>query len=88
MDIIVERGARADVHKETVVVTIDGPGIKKDENDRRALENAADIFDWLELTGRVSERTLLLRRAVFPALLSDFSTSRNLRWTKAGSANS
>jgi hypothetical protein len=44
----------------------------RDEKDRRELEEAADVFEWLEATGRKEERKLLLRRVVFPALLSDF----------------
>lgn len=42
------------------------------DDDRRVLEETGDIFDWLEKTGRTKERGELLRRLVFPALLSDF----------------
>lgn len=44
----------------------------RDETDRKGLEEASDVFEWLETTGRIEERKLLLRRVVFPALLSDF----------------
>lgn len=43
----------------------------RDDDDRRAFENATDIFDWIDRTGRKEEHTELLRRFVFPALLSD-----------------
>ena len=43
-----------------------------DDNDRELLKEADDIFSWLETTNRVEERTELLKRVVFPALLSDF----------------
>jgi hypothetical protein len=40
--------------------------------DRLLLESCADIFDWLDATGRVRERSEILRTVVFPAVLSDF----------------
>jgi hypothetical protein len=44
----------------------------RDQKDRDELEHAGDVFDWLESTGRSDERVRVLRRSVFPALLSDF----------------
>jgi hypothetical protein len=44
----------------------------RDEKDRDELEAADDVFAWLAHTGRVDERVRILRRSVFPALLSDF----------------
>lgn len=43
-----------------------------DDQDRKLLEDLDDIFEWLDRTGRVSERNKVLRQTVFPALLSDF----------------
>lgn len=42
------------------------------EDDRLKLGTADNIFDWLETTGRIKERTEVLRTVVFPALLSDY----------------
>jgi len=43
-----------------------------DEADRQAFERAVDVFEWMENTKRKGERVALLRRTVFPAVLSDF----------------
>lgn len=43
-----------------------------DEPDRRAFEESADVLEWFEKTGRVSERAEFFRLTVFPGLLSDF----------------
>jgi hypothetical protein len=42
------------------------------DQDRQELEKTDDIFEWFERTGRTEDRSRFLRRAVFPALLSDF----------------
>ena len=42
-----------------------------DENDRRQLDEASDIFAWLEATGRESDRGRILSGVVLQALLSD-----------------
>jgi quinol monooxygenase YgiN len=44
----------------------------RDRRDRDELDRADDVFEWLERTGRSNERARVLRRTVFPALLSDF----------------
>lgn len=44
----------------------------RDAADRQELENAADVFEWMDNTKRESERVALLRKTVFPAVLSDF----------------
>lgn len=44
----------------------------RDEADRHALEESEDIFTWLSETKREEERAELLRRTIFPAVLSDF----------------
>ena len=43
-----------------------------DDNDREKLDAAADVFEWLEQSGRIEERAELLRTITFPAILSDF----------------
>lgn len=43
----------------------------QDESDRQMCEEADDILEWLEGSGRTVERNELLKRHVFPALLSD-----------------
>ena len=43
-----------------------------DEVDRQQFEAADDVFTWFENTGRTAERSEVLKRIVFPALLSDF----------------
>jgi len=43
-----------------------------DDNDRKQLNAAANVFEWLELSGRIEERAVLLRTITFPAILSDF----------------
>jgi hypothetical protein len=40
--------------------------------DKEAFEQTQDVFSWFEITSRSSERSELLKRIVFPALLSDF----------------
>lgn len=42
-----------------------------DEADRVSFEQAEDIFDWLEETQRLNDRTSILTTTVFPAILSD-----------------
>lgn len=44
----------------------------RDEADRKAFAEADDVFQWLGRTRAPSERAVLLRRVVFPAVLSDF----------------
>ena len=52
MDIIVECGAGLDVHKETVVVTIDGPGITKETRTYKTVTNELlKLRDWLKENG-------------------------------------
>ncbi len=41
------------------------------EEDRVAFEQSEDIFDWLEKTQRLNDRTSILTTTVFPAILSD-----------------
>lgn len=43
----------------------------RDEADRRAFEDAGDVFTWFEATRRTAERAAFMRRTIFPALLSD-----------------
>jgi hypothetical protein len=43
----------------------------RNEEDRLALEKADDIFDWLEQTRRVDDRTAILVTTVFPEVLGD-----------------
>jgi hypothetical protein len=42
------------------------------ESDREQVEAAADVIEWLGVTGRSKELSKLLRKVLFPALLSDF----------------
>jgi len=42
------------------------------EGDREQLEAAADVLEWLEVTGRSNELSKVLRTLIFPAVLSDF----------------
>lgn len=44
----------------------------RDDADHQAFQSAADVFEWLDKTKREGERVALLRRTVFPAVLSDF----------------
>ncbi|MBL8635097.1 MAG: hypothetical protein JNM40_17850 [Myxococcales bacterium] len=44
----------------------------RDEADRHSFEESEDIFTWLSETKREEERVDLLRRTIFPAVLSDF----------------
>ncbi len=43
----------------------------RDDAEREAFEDSADVFEWFERTGRGQDRAAFLRRTVFPALLSD-----------------
>src|SRR5262249_16209763 len=43
-----------------------------DDADKRALDDAGDIFLWLDRTRSVADRASFLRRVVFPGVLSDF----------------
>lgn len=43
----------------------------RDDADKLALEEAGDVFAWLEQTRRVDERAALLVSTIFPAVLSD-----------------
>lgn len=43
----------------------------RDEEDKKAFEDSADLFEWFARTGRRSEQAHTLRWVVFPALLSD-----------------
>ncbi len=43
----------------------------RDDHDQSLFADSEDIFEWLERTRRAAERAELLRRIVFPALLSD-----------------
>lgn len=42
-----------------------------DEAEAATLEQAEDIFHWLETTGRLQDRTRILKATVLPAVLSD-----------------
>jgi hypothetical protein len=44
----------------------------RSEADRKAFDEAGDVFAWLEQTRTLVERGRFIRRTVFPALLSDF----------------
>lgn len=44
----------------------------RDESERAELGRCVDIFEWFERTGRTTDRNDVLRRRVFPAVLSDF----------------
>ncbi len=44
----------------------------RDQADKQSFDEADDVFQWFESTGRTSERAAFLRRTVFPGLLSDF----------------
>jgi len=56
-------GTKASAFKQTVEF--------RDDADKLALEEADDIFAWLEQTRRVDERAALLVSTIFPAVLSD-----------------
>jgi transposase len=52
MDIVVEKGAGLDVHQETVVATIDGPGIVKETRTYGTVTNELmRLRDWLKENG-------------------------------------
>lgn len=52
MDIIVDRGAGLDVHKETVVATIDGSGIKRETRTFRTFTGDLEqLRSWLKANG-------------------------------------
>lgn len=76
MDIVVERGAGLDVHQETVVATIDGPGIKKETRTYGTVTN--ELFrlrDWLKgnaITHVAMESTGIYWKPVFNILEEDF----------------
>lgn len=42
------------------------------EAESRSLNQAVDIFEWIDEVGRQPERAPILRAVIFPALLSDF----------------
>ncbi len=42
-----------------------------DNKERAILEQAEDIFDWLQANGKLEERAEILRVVIFPAVLSD-----------------
>jgi len=44
----------------------------RNDAERQQLDAAGDIFEWFERTGRLDERAEVLKRTVFPAVLSDF----------------
>ncbi len=76
MDIVVEHGAGLDVHQETVVATIDGPGIKKETQTYGTVTN--ELFrlrDWLKknsITHVAMESTGIYWKPVFNILEADF----------------
>lgn len=76
MDIIVERGAGLDVHKETVVATIDGPGIKKETRTYNTFTNDLQrLRDWLKengITHVAMESTGIYWKPVFNILEDTF----------------
>ena len=76
MDIVVELGAGLDVHKETVVVTVDGPGIKKETRTFKTFTNdLMKLRDWLKSNGITHvaiESTGIYWKPVFNILEADF----------------
>ncbi len=76
MDIIVERGAGLDVHQETVVATIDGPGVTKETRTYKTVTNdLMRLRDWLKANGITHvgmERTGVYWKPVFNILEEDF----------------
>lgn len=76
MDIIVERGAGLDVHKETVVATIDGPGIKRETRTYNTFTNDLQrLRDWLKengITHVAMESTGIYWKPVFNILEDTF----------------
>jgi len=76
MDIIVERGAGLDVHQETVVATIDGPGIQKETRTFGTFTGELErLRDWLKANGVTHvamESTGIYWKPVFNILEEDF----------------
>ncbi len=76
MDIVVERGAGLDVHQETVVATIDGPGIKKETRTFGAVTNELRrLEEWLKgngITHVAMESTGIYWKPVFNILEESF----------------
>ena len=76
MDIVVEKGAGLDVHQETVVATIDGPGITKETRTYGAVTNELmRLRDWLKengITHIAMESTGIYWKPVFNILEEDF----------------
>lgn len=76
MDIIVERGAGLDVHKETVVATIDGSDIKKETRTFGTFTGKLErLRDWLKANGVTHvamESTGIYWKPVFNILEEDF----------------
>jgi hypothetical protein len=63
MTTLLVSGQRSAIFNETIDL--------RDEADRLALEQADDIFTWLEQSRRVDERATALTTTIFPAVLSD-----------------
>ena len=76
MDIIVEKGAGLDVHQETVVATIDGPGITKETRTYKTVTNELiRLRDWLKANGITHvamESTGIYWKPVFNIVEGDF----------------
>jgi transposase len=76
MDIVVEKGAGLDVHKETVVASINGPGIKKETRTYGTVTNELlRLRDWLKengITHVAMESTGVYWKPVFNILEEDF----------------
>lgn len=76
MDIIVERGAGLDVHKETVVATIDGVGLKRETRTFRTFTGDLEqLRSWLKANGITHvamESTGIYWKPVFNILEEDF----------------
>ena len=76
MDIIVEKGAGLDVHQETVVATIAGPGITKETKTYGTVTNELiRLRDWLKTNGITHvgmESTGIYWKPVFNILEEDF----------------
>jgi transposase len=76
MDIIVDHGAGLDVHKETVVATIDGRGIKKETRTFRTFTGDLEqLRSWLKANGITHvamESTGIYWKPVFNILEEDF----------------
>lgn len=76
MEIIVERGAGLDVHKETIVATIGGIGIKKETRTYKSVTNDLKrLSEWLKeqkITHVAMESTGVYWKPVFNILERDF----------------